>query len=471
LPGVRLMMARAVLLTLLAALGLASPAAARTLPLGFSDPAFAGVPASRDAWLGRAAAEGADVVRIGVSWSAVAATAPPPGTAADDPANAAYDWSGVDGAVADARARGLQVMLVVTSAPRWAEGAQRPASAPPGSWLPDPGAFGAFARALALRYAGQVEFFQAWNEPNLSRYLSPQWADTGSGLRPLSPVWYRRMLNAFYTGIKGVDPSAVVLSAGTAPYGDSEPGADRLPPVRFTRELLCLTEALRTQPGCDGPAELDALAHHPYGVRGPTDRALDAQNAAIPDVERIRRVLDAARRAGTVAPAGRKALWVTELSWDSSPPDPTGVPVATQARWLAESFYLLWRQRVDGIVWFGVGDQAPDPSFGATNQSGVFYIDGRPKPSAAAFRFPFVAARGRAGHATAWGRAPVAGTAVVEERRRGRWVGVARRRVRQGATFTAAVAVERGVLRARVGAQASPSARVSDLAPRSRMNR
>lgn len=70
-------------------------------------------------------------------------------------------------------------MFTIYSAPDYAEGADRPATATPGSWRPDPAAFGAFAEAVARRYSGanglpRVRYFEAWNEPNLDVYLAPQ---------------------------------------------------------------------------------------------------------------------------------------------------------------------------------------------------------------------------------------------------------------------------------------------------------
>lgn len=48
------------------------------------------------------------------------------------------------------------------------------------------------------------------------------------------------------------------------------------------------------------------------------------------------RPLRRAQRSGRISPRGRKRLWVTEVSWDSSPPDPRGVPAARHARWSGE---------------------------------------------------------------------------------------------------------------------------------------
>src|SRR4029077_16662423 len=85
------------------------------------------------------------------------------------------------GAGRAASARHMQVLITVFGAPTWAEGKNRPSSAPLGTWKPDPHALGQFAQALAKRYSGsfqglpRVSLFEVWNEPNLSVNLTPQW--------------------------------------------------------------------------------------------------------------------------------------------------------------------------------------------------------------------------------------------------------------------------------------------------------
>ena len=86
-----------------------------------------------------------------------------------------------------------------------------------------------------------------------------------------------------------------------------------------------------------------------------------------------------------------------------------------------ETFYLLWRQGVNTITWFQIRDQLPEPSFAATNQSGVFLNGGAAKPAARAFRFPLVAERAGRTSLRIWGRSPLAGQLTIERRVAGRW--------------------------------------------------
>ena len=381
-----------------------------------------------------------------------------------NPASASYDFSSIDAAVRDARARGLSVLLTVLDAPTWAEGPGRPASADPGSWRPSATALADFMRAVAARYSGgfdpdgpgpapplpAVQALQVWNEPNLSQYLTPQY----DGQTAASPGWYREMLNASYAAVKAVDPRMTVVTAGTAPYGDP-PGGIRVRPVEFWRQLLCVTpkskkkkrkkhrkraatSTLSQADACGGRAMFDVLAHHPIDTTGgPTRSAINPDDASTPDLGRIVRVLRAAERAGTVLP-GKHPVWATELWWDSNPPNSAGAPLGLQARWIEQAMYLLWKQGASVVINLVIRDSTGGPfdqKGGA--HSGIFFANGQPKPSYVAFRFPFVASKTKAGTLRAWGKAPAGGKLLIQAKRGGRWRVVRRLAVRSGAVFTA----------------------------------
>jgi hypothetical protein len=440
--------------------------AIRPLELGFFDPAFTGP--SGPTWLGRGAAAGADLVRIEIGWVAPDTLTRPPSFDARNPADPAYGFTGADAAIRYASELGLRVIVSFTGAPRWAEGPGRPAGASPGTWRPDPHAVEDYAVALATRYSGnfpdpvnpghmlpRVTAFQLWNEPNMSEYLTPQW----SGNRPAAPAIYRAMLNAFYRGVKSVDPQALVVTAGTGPFGDPQVGGPRLQPALFWRGVLCL-QATGTgglaRTSCRNPAHFDVLAHHPYAWGSPTTTALWPDDVAIPDLGKLTRLLGAAERFGTLLPHRHHSLWVTEVGYNTNPPNPGGVPVGEDARWVEQTLEVLWSQGVSVVAWNQVGDQPPDPSYSVTNQSGLYYLDGRPKPALTAFRFPLVAWQAGGRRVDVWGRAPAAGRLVIERRVRSSWRPLWALRVTAHTTFLVQIAA-RGyaTLRARVGRETS----------------
>ena len=331
-------------MTAIAAFGLiaaaeAEQAEARPFELGLTDSVFSSESAGERAiWLDRAVEVGAENVLPAAQWGGIAPANPSAGFDPRDPADGEYDFSRTDAAVRAARARGLDPLLLVTGAPLWAEGKNRPSNtskAPLGSWKPKPGELKKFAKAVARRYSGsfddpgdgagvlpRVRDFQLWAEPNLSTYLNPQFR----GRKPVGARHYRKMLRAFYAGIHSVSKRNRVVTGGTAPYGDI-PGnkASRTAPALFWREVLCLKGQKLRKRRCKKPAKFDVLAHHPINVGGPERRALNADDVSTPDIGKLREILRKAQRSGRALPRKpRKPIWATEIWWDSRPPRPEG---------------------------------------------------------------------------------------------------------------------------------------------------
>ncbi len=185
------------------------------------------------------------------------------------------------------------------------------------------------------------------------------------------------MLNAVYFAVKRAQPDATVIAGATAPYGDP-PGVDRMMPVVFMRELLCLHGAALSRVRCPHPAHFDAIDHHPYALT-PTIHALRAGDVSVPDLGRLARVVAAGVRTGRALPAGPKPIWVTELSWSSNPPGPSTISLQLQSRYVALAAYTLWRQGVGHVFWLALHDLGPAAKGFAG--AGLFFANGRRKPS------------------------------------------------------------------------------------------
>jgi hypothetical protein len=440
--------------------------AARSLTTGFYDPAWPySDPAAATASDARMRSLGAGVVRVHGVWAGVEPRAPAPGSNARDPANPAYDWEGLDNGVIAAASQGLTALVQFDQAPSWAEGPGRPAGATPGSWRPSVRALADLGAAAARRYSGhyrdprrgllpRVRLWQPWSEQNLVNQLNPQWERRGGRLVAASPRIYLRMLNAFALAVKRAGPGNVIVAGGTSPYGDP-PGGSRMRPVFFWRELLCLRGGSLRPSNCGPRARFDALAAHPYTAADPHRGAINADDTAVADMHRLARLLRAAVQGHRVIPARHKRLWVTEFAYESDPPDPEGAPVALQARYLEDAFYLLWRQGVDTVLWFRLADEAPDPNYRLSAQSGVLFLDGSPKPSATAFRFPFVAHRA-GGRLQVWGKAPQAGPVLIQRQAGADWQTVRTVSAPGNRVFQAVLTLSgAATLRAVAGAEAS----------------
>jgi hypothetical protein len=432
-------------LVLVAALGPApSPASAAGLgrldfgvqdPLDFEEPDPAG---AYDA----AKNEGIRLVRIPVEWNAVAPTKP---RDQKDPSDPAYRWGRTDRSVQYTTDRGLEPDLVLYAPPRWA----RPGSSGVGRLTTSPATYARFATAAARRYRGRVAHWELWNEPNLRLAFE----DT--------PEHYRAMANAAYKALHAVSGSNVVIAGALAPF--SGPDASHgVRPLTFMARMLCVSAGARPHATCHKRSWFDVWAHHPYTNGGPNHKAFNRGDVSVGDLPQMRRVLDAAQRAGHIESAGGRpaGFWVTEFSWDTNPPDPGGISPALEARWAAEAFYRMWQSRIGLILWFMMRDNPDDPSnWGSTFQSGLYFrttflfANEREKPVALVVRFPFVALpEGR--RVVVWGRAPSGHRAsVVVERRSGdAWKRVRTLRTGAHGIFRATVGVRKGtVLRGRVG--------------------
>jgi hypothetical protein len=457
----------------LALLASAAPAgAARPLELGFTgytDDAYSDPdPAVHDLWLDRTVSVGAGIVVLPAFWDQIAPASRPADPT--NPTGSNYEWKSLDAQVRNASAHGLTVVIIVTGAPRWAEGPNRPPldddKWPAGSWKPDSGELAKFATALATRYSGgytdpsdliagpipAVHLWEVWAEPNLSVNLSPQYENG----KQVSVDHYREMLNAFYAAAKAVNGQNTIVTGGLAPYGD-DPGGLRTRPLIFYRDLLCLKgrQDLRATK-CSTKASFDVLGHNPISLSGgPEQSAVSPDDVSTPDLGHVTEVLRAAEHAHTIQTPGRHPLWATEFWWMSDPPihDPgLSVKPKQQALRIEQSLYLFWKAGASVAIMLQIRDNSL-PFIGGT---GLYYKDGDPKPAVTAFRFPFVTERKSKGTVRAWGRAPVAGKLRIERHTGGGWRSVKTATVGDQAVFTANLKLSgRAKLRARVGGDTS----------------
>lgn len=460
-------MGRRALLAALVAAGLvllppSTAGAARGLEIGFHDQLFtSGSPAERSAWLGRADGLGARYVRIWVYWPRVASTEP---TNPRNPLDPAYDFTAIDAGVRDAVSRGLEPMFTTYFAPDWAEGPNRPRSAPAGTWKPDPKALGDFMFALARRYSGglaglpRVRYFQDWNEANLSTYLTPQW----DGKRPVGAEHYRRMNVASFEAVNAVDRSNVLIGSGLAPYGEPA-GGERTRPLRFWRDVFCLRDRRKLKPKkCvqkQDRAHIEIMAHHPINTSGgPSRSALHPDDASSADVSKVTRVLRRAEQTGRVLPGGKRELWATEFWWESDPPDrKQGVSLKKHARYIAESLYLFWKGGASVAIALQIRDaKVTRETIFDRSATGAYFLDGGPKPAVTAYRFPFVAAQKGGRAVELWGKAPQPGQVVVERRTGKGWKKVAHLQAGKNRIFSGRTRLDgKAKLRARNGGETS----------------
>lgn len=166
-------------------------------------------------------------------------------------------FDSLDGLVRALDAAGLNILLTVTTAPAWARTLDEE-NGPPDDYA----MFATFISAVAEHYAGVVDAYQIWSEPNIrSKWKSP--------LHPISAAEYLELLRQAYEAVKAADPNALVVSAGLAPTGFNDAynaqagnlGVNAVDDRVFLRDLYAA-----------GLADYaDAIGAHPMGWANPPD--------------------------------------------------------------------------------------------------------------------------------------------------------------------------------------------------------
>ncbi len=209
-----------------------------------------------------------------------------------------FDWEQWDTVVtAIADYPDLEIVAVIVNTPIWARTAlaAENATAPPD----DPAYLADFAAALAERYGDIIDYYQIWDEPN----LTAAWGN----LNP-QPAHYTAILQAAYTAIHAADESATVISAALAPT--TETGPENIRDDLYLRALFAY-----------GAGDyMDAIATKPYGFdMPPDDRTVDVNTL---NFSRIILIREEMVRAGY----GTTPLWASYWGWNSLPENRTGEP-------------------------------------------------------------------------------------------------------------------------------------------------
>jgi hypothetical protein len=398
---------------------------------------------------------GARALQVSVSWRQVAPTPPADPT---NPADPAYDWSAPDQRIRLAVRNGLKPVAQLADTPGWAE---QSSGGREGTNAPRPDDFARFALAAARRYSGSfadlpgVRDWAIWNEPNASYFFNPQ----RSGSQQLSPALYRTLVQQAGQAIKSVRGDSTVAGGELFPFYVQNASAQAIAPLDFLRTLFCL-------PGGQGSGcyslPVDVISFHPYTTGGPDTQAAGPTGVSMGDLPEARRVVDQIGSGSLVQGRSSVGFWITEFSWDSSPPDPKGVPYALEARWVAEALNRAWRSGVTRFTWFLLRDDPRESGFDSglwTRCASGPQCD-RPKPALQAFRFPFVAYKATRGRISVWARTPAgsAGKVVVEQRVGKTWVRLAKITTDQYGIFNKTVKGKgSGVLRARFAGESSAS--------------
>ncbi len=247
--------------------------------------------------------------------------------------------------------------------------------------------FAAYAAALA-RALPSVRHFVIGNEPNINRYWLPQFNDDGTDAA--APA-YEALLAETYDALKAVSPQIVVLGGAVSPRGGDVPDTIRPThsPTTFIQDMgAAYRLSGRTTPIMDG------LAFHPYednsSVAPEAGRHPNSKTIAIADYDKLVTVLGTAFD-GTAQRGATLPIFYTEFGVETQIPSAkaslyTGVEPATvkpvtadvQGQYYRQAIGLAFCQpTVRALSLFHVIDE-PDLN---RWQSGLYYVDGKPKAS------------------------------------------------------------------------------------------
>lgn len=312
----------------------------------------------RETALDHAEALSTQRIRVNVLWARLIVG---DAHARQTPKTVTYDFSRIDALQAAAAARGIKLQLTIAGpAPAWATGDHRV-----GNNRPDAAKFGAFVRTVVSHFAGRVDRYSIWNEPNWNTWLSP--ASRAAGI-------YRSLYSAAYKNAKAADPRAKVLFGELAPIG----GGRAIAPLKFLRDVTCSTAAYKAKRRC-APLKADGFAIHPYQfLAAPHVVAGRRDDVPIGALSRLTGALDKlARRRALVTPSKRKmGLYLTEFGYltvGSRAQKPK-----VRAAWLASAFNIARRNpRVHQLLQYQLVDPPDDELW----HSAILRRDGTAQPT------------------------------------------------------------------------------------------
>jgi hypothetical protein len=318
---------------------------------------------------------GVDVYQARLAWRAVAPTRP---SDPRNPLDPAYHWpSDVDYAVAQGQLYNVKVLLMIASAPGWANGGK------PGRWAPKkPKDFADFAYAASQRYPS-VHLWMVWGEPSRAPNWQPltrQPDSSANAGKPLTksqaraPHAYARMLDAAYGQLKSANQSNLVIGGNTFSWGD-------IRPVQFVENMRFGSKNKRPR--------LDLFGHNPFTNRkpdlgnAPFCGSRKAGCADFSDLKWFAKLVD--KNLGTKNHR-HVPLFLSEFTVPTAPHDrefPFYVSLSQQAHWITAGFKVARAANAYGFGWVHLRDEPPG---GQRSSGGLLDYQGKKKPGYGAFR-------------------------------------------------------------------------------------
>lgn len=295
------------------------------------------------------------------------------------------DFETLDPIIDELESTGANILLTITYAPDWARTIQEE-NGPPDNLAN----YGAFVSAVASRYAGRVQAYEIWNEPN----LRSRWKST---VHPIGAASYVELLRHGYNAIKAADPAAQVISAGLAPTGFNDGSSAQTGSLEFNAIDDRIFLANMYDNGFTDV--IDAVGAHPMGWANPPDaRCCEASPGVsthfedehfyfLDTVETYRRIM---LEKGDES----RAIWVTKFGWGTAdgvaetPVDPFNIFISYLDQIQQGAYIVRAFQVGEGLGYVGPMFLYNFDGCAATNvfdPDGCYYsltdLDGNPRPA------------------------------------------------------------------------------------------
>jgi hypothetical protein len=294
-------------------------------------------PKARERGLDAAEKLGVKRIRVNVLWARLQLGNP---RAHKPPKHPVYDFGAIDQLQQEAALRDIKLQLTVAGpAPAWATRNHKVGNTWPSAYR-----FGQFVRAVAEHFAGRIDRYSIWNEPNWDTWLNP--VNHAAGI-------YRNLYTHGYAAIKKADPRAKVLIGELQPYAEKH----SIAPLRFLRGVTCSTVRYTAARHCTG-LRADGLALHPYQFTlAPSLRFGGPDDAPIGSLRNMTSALNKlARRHALTTPTGNHlSLYLTEFGYLSR--GSRALSSRRRAAWLTQAYKIARRNpRVKELLQYQLFD-------------------------------------------------------------------------------------------------------------------
>lgn len=218
-------------------------------------------------------------VRMGIQWSAVEAT------------QGSWNFAHYDNAIATARGQGLKLLVILFHTPPWIDPA---GGNPRGTKIAADPLWREFVRRVAQRYAGQIDAYEIWNEPDTDRFHETNGIGWEQNFQ--TPPTYPTYLRVASEEIKAASASTLVVGPA---YRSAET-------VR-TRELATQMEQWTYGDGKKTSDFIDVVSIHANGI---------GSEFSGNTTDRLKSKIDTINNRNPRNAC--KPKWVTEYGWASA---------------------------------------------------------------------------------------------------------------------------------------------------------